>query len=164
MKGVLIYLAIYLVMTLGTVRLHPRHAPRRQAGRGHLRAWRASPQTNLPMAFVLAMLMFSLAGVPPLAGFFAKFYVFCAADRRPSSTRCAIIGVLARASSAPTITLRIVKVMFFDEAKPSFNPAAPYVRFVMIAAGLFVVLYAVYPSSARSTPLPPQPNRCSSRP
>ena len=101
-------------------------------------------ETNLPMAFVLAMLFFSLAGVPPLAGFFAKFYVFAAAVKA-ELYELAVIGVLSSVVGA-FYYLRIVKVMFFDEAKPRFSPAAPYVRFVMIAAGLFVVLYAVYPS------------------
>jgi len=57
----------------------------------------------------------------------------------------AIIGVLASVVGA-FYYLRIVKVMFFDEAKPRFTPTAPYVRVVMIATGLFVVFYAVYPS------------------
>jgi NADH-quinone oxidoreductase subunit N len=90
------------------------------------------------------MLLFSLAGVPPLAGFFAKFYVFAAA-MKAELYGLAIIGVLSSVVGA-FYYLRIVKVMFFDEAKPRFSPAAPYVRFVMIVAGLFVVLYALYPS------------------
>ena len=93
MQGVLIYLAIYLVMTLGsfacilTMRREGGH------GGGHQRAWRAC--RNQPgVAFVLAMLLFSLAGVPPLAGFFAKFYVFAAAVKA-GLYPLAIIGVLS---------------------------------------------------------------------
>jgi NADH-quinone oxidoreductase subunit N len=99
---------------------------------------------NLPMAFILAMLLFSLAGVPPLAGFFAKFYVFAAAVKA-ELYGLAIIGVMASVVGA-FYYLRIIKVMFFDEASPQFTPTAPYVRLVMIAAGAFVVLYAVYPA------------------
>ena len=111
-------------------------------------------QNNLPMAFILAMLLFSLAGVPPLAGFFGKFYVFAAAVKA-ELYGLAIIGVLSSVVGA-FYYLRIIKVMFFDEAKPSFTPAAPYVRLVMIAAGLFVVLYAVYPHRSLPPPRSPQ--------
>jgi NADH-quinone oxidoreductase subunit N len=69
-EGLLIYLAIYLVMTLGSFACIL--AMRRESGPvediGELAGL---AETNLPMAFVLAMLLFSLAGVPPLAGFFA---------------------------------------------------------------------------------------------
>ena len=65
------------------------------------------------MAFFLAMLMFSLAGIPPLAGFFAKFYVFLAAIKAGLYT-LAVIGVLASVVGA-YYYLRIVKVMYFDE-------------------------------------------------
>jgi NADH-quinone oxidoreductase subunit N len=142
-QSLLIYLAIYLVMTLGSFACIL--AMRRDKGPvediGELAGL---AQTNLPMAFILAMLLFSLAGVPPLAGFFGKFYVFAAAVKA-ELYGLAILGVLSSVVGA-FYYLRIVKLMFFDEAKPGFAPAAPYVRFVMIAAGLFVVLYAVYPA------------------
>ncbi len=142
-EGLLIYLAIYLVMTLGSFACIL--AMRRENGPVEdIYELAGLAETNLPMAFVLAMLFFSLAGVPPLAGFFAKFYVFAAAVKA-ELYGLAIIGVLSSVVGA-FYYLRIVKVMFFDEAKPRFSPAAPYVRVVMIAAGLFVVLYAVYPS------------------
>jgi NADH-quinone oxidoreductase subunit N len=101
-------------------------------------------ETNLGVAFVLAMLLFSLAGVPPLAGFFAKFYVFAAAVKA-GLYPLAIIGVLSSVVGA-FYYLRIVKVMFFDEAKQKFSAVEPYTRAVVVAAGLFVVFYAVYPS------------------
>ena len=142
-QSLLVYLAIYLVMTLGSFACIL--AMRREQGPvediGELAGL---AQNNLPMAFILAMLLFSLAGVPPLAGFFGKFYVFAAAVKA-ELYGLAILGVLSSVVGA-FYYLRIVKVMFFDEAKPAFTPAAPYVRFVMIAAGLFVVLFAVYPA------------------
>ncbi|WP_072396869.1 NADH-quinone oxidoreductase subunit NuoN [Hyphomicrobium sp. CS1GBMeth3] len=142
-EALLIYLAIYLVTTLGAFACIL--AMRRDEGPVEdIYELAGLAQTNLPMAFILAMLFFSLAGVPPLAGFFAKFYVFAAAVKA-ELYGLAILGVLTSVVGA-FYYLRIVKVMFFDEAKPGFSPAAPYVRFVMIAAGLFVVLYAVYPS------------------
>jgi NADH-quinone oxidoreductase subunit N len=101
-------------------------------------------ETNLPMAFVLAMLLFSLAGVPPLAGFFAKFYVFAAA-MKAGLYPLAVIGVLASVVGA-FYYLRIVKVMFFDVPREKFSRADPYTRFFIAAAGLFVLFYAVFPS------------------
>ncbi|WP_442909781.1 NADH-quinone oxidoreductase subunit NuoN [Hyphomicrobium sp.] len=142
-EALLVYLAIYLVMTLGSFACIL--AMRRENGPvEEIDELAGLAQTDLPMAFTLAMLFFSLAGVPPLAGFFAKFYVFAAAVKA-ELYGLAIIGVLASVVGA-FYYLRIVKVMFFDEAKPRFTPTAPYVRVVMIAAGLFVVFYAVYPS------------------
>jgi NADH-quinone oxidoreductase subunit N len=142
-EGLLIYLAIYLVMTLGSFACIL--AMRRDSGPVEdISELAGLAENNLPMAFILAMLLFSLAGVPPLAGFFAKFYVFAAA-MKAELYGLAIIGVLSSVVGA-FYYLRIVKVMFFDDAKPRFSPAAPYVRFVMIVAGLFVVLYALYPS------------------
>ncbi len=61
------------------------------------------------------MLLFSLAGIPPLAGFFAKFYVFLAAIEA-GSIALAVIGVLASVVGA-YYYLRIVKIMYFDEPR-----------------------------------------------
>ena len=70
-------------------------------------------QTNLPMATLLGVLLFSLAGIPPLAGFFAKWYVFLPAVKA-GLYPLAVIGVLASVVGA-FYYLRIVKIMFFDE-------------------------------------------------
>ncbi len=139
----LIYLAIYLVMTLGSFAciLAMRRDDEMVEDIGELAGL---AETNLPMAFVLAMLLFSLAGVPPLAGFFAKFYVFAAAVKA-GLYPLAIIGVLASVVGA-FYYLRIVKLMFFDEPKEKFSHVEPYTRFVIAAAGLFVLFYAVFPS------------------
>jgi len=86
-------------------------------------------KTNLGVAFVLAMLMFSLAGIPPLAGFWAKWYVFLAAVKA-GLWPLAIIGVIASVVGC-YYYLRIVKVMFFDDAKEGFLPVQGKVGFVM---------------------------------
>jgi NADH-quinone oxidoreductase subunit N len=143
-EGLLVYLAIYLVMTLGTFAciLAMRRPDQPVEEIGELAGL---AENNLPMAFVLAMLLFSLAGVPPLAGFFAKFYVFAAAVKA-GLYALAVIGVLASVVGA-FYYLRIVKLMFFDEPKAKFAAVEPYTRFVMAVAGLFVVLYTVFPSA-----------------
>jgi NADH-quinone oxidoreductase subunit N len=142
-EAVLVYLAIYLVMTIGTFAciLAMRRGDEMVEDIGELAGL---AETNLPMAFVLAMLLFSLAGVPPLAGFFAKFYVFAAAVKA-GLYPLAIIGVLASVVGA-FYYLRIVKLMFFDAPKEKFSHVDPYTRFSIAAAGLFVLFYAVFPS------------------
>ena len=75
-------------------------------------------RTHPTMAFFLAMLLFSMAGVPPLAGFFAKFYVFLAAIKAGLYV-LAVIGVLASVVGA-YYYLAIVKIMYFDEPAEGF--------------------------------------------
>jgi NADH-quinone oxidoreductase subunit N len=105
-------------------------------------------QHNPAMAFVFGALMFSLAGIPPFAGFFAKFYVFFAAINAGLYT-LAVIGVLASVVAA-YYYLYIVKVIFFDEPKDSFLPVRPKVGFVMAvtcALVLFAFIVPYLPSS-----------------
>jgi NADH-quinone oxidoreductase subunit N len=101
-------------------------------------------QTNLAMASVLALLLFSLAGIPPLAGFFAKFYVFAAAVKE-GLWPLAIFGVLASVVGA-YYYVRIVKIMFFDAPKESFLGVPTKAGLVMALAGLFMLLYVVWPA------------------
>ena len=75
------------------LRLHPRHAPRAATWSRTSTDLAGLSRTNPLMAFMLAMLLFSLAGIPPLAGFFAKFYVFLAAIQA-GLYALAVIGVL----------------------------------------------------------------------
>ncbi len=111
-QGVLVYMAIYVAMTLGTFAciLSMRRDGRMVEEIGDLAGL---ARTKPAMAFFLAMLLFSLAGIPPLAGFFAKFYVFLAAIKAGLFT-LAVIGVLASVVGA-YYYLTIVKIMYFDE-------------------------------------------------
>jgi NADH-quinone oxidoreductase subunit N len=93
------------------------------------------------MAFLLAMLLFSLAGIPPLAGFFAKFFVFLAAVEA-ELYGLAVIGVLASAVAA-YYYLRIVKIMYFDEAAEGFDPMPTALRAVLGVTGAFIVLFVL---------------------
>ena len=91
-QGVLVYIAIYVAMTLGsfavilTMKRNGQHVEK-------ISDFAGLSRTNPLLAFFFAMLLFSLAGVPPLAGFFAKFYVFIAAINAGLFT-LAVIGVL----------------------------------------------------------------------
>jgi NADH-quinone oxidoreductase subunit N len=141
--GVIIYLAIYLVMTLGTFACIL--AMRRD---GHMiediDALAGLSRTQPMMAFLLAMLLFSLAGIPPLAGFFAKFYVFLAAIHA-GLYALAVIGVLLSVVGA-YYYLRIVKLMYFDVPAERFEPMQAPLAAVLGVSGAFILLYFVYPA------------------
>ena len=98
-------------------------------------------ETNRTMAFALAAFMFSMAGIPPLAGFFAKYFVFVAAIQA-GLYPLAVIGVVASVVGA-YYYLRIVKIMFFDAPKPAFAGVRPKEGFVMGAALLLVLFFVV---------------------
>jgi NADH-quinone oxidoreductase subunit N len=89
------------------------------------------------------MLLFSLAGVPPLAGFFAKWYVFVAAIKAGLFT-LSVIGVLTSVVGA-YYYLQIVKVMYFDEPLAKLDPMRLELRTVLAIAGLFNIFFFVYP-------------------
>ncbi len=111
-RGVLIYLAIYLFMNVGTfaVILSMRLKGRLMEGIDNLAGF---SKTHPMSAAALAIFMFSMAGIPPLAGFWGKFYVFMAAIER-GYYGLAIVGVLTSVVST-FYYLRIIKVMYFDE-------------------------------------------------
>ncbi|MCL4768620.1 MAG: NADH-quinone oxidoreductase subunit NuoN [Hyphomicrobiaceae bacterium] len=141
-QGVILYMAIYLVMTLGAFAciLSMRRSDGPTEDIGELAGL---AQHNLPMAFVFGALMFSLAGIPPFAGFFAKFYVFLAAINSGLYT-LAVIGVLASVV-ASYYYLYIVKVMFFDEPKDSFLPIRAKAGFVMALTTAIVLFVFIVP-------------------
>ena len=89
------------------------------------------------------MLLFSLAGIPPLAGFFAKFYVFLAAIQA-GYYWLAVIGVVTSVVGA-FYYLAVVKVMYFDEPAPSFEPMSAKLMFVLAISAIFTLFYFVAP-------------------
>jgi NADH-quinone oxidoreductase subunit N len=142
-QGVLIYIAIYVAMTLGTFACVL--SMKRAGGMvENISDLAGLSRTSPMMAFLLAMLMFSLAGIPPLAGFFAKFYVFIAAINA-GLYALAVIGVLTSVVGA-YYYLAIVKTMYFDEPQKSFEPMPGEQAIVLGVAGLFNLLFFVYPA------------------
>jgi NADH-quinone oxidoreductase subunit N len=137
-QGVVIYLLIYMAMTLGAFAciLSMR---RRDGMVEDIADLAGLSKTNPIMAFMLAMILFSLAGIPPLAGFFAKFYVFLAAIEA-GLYALAVIGVLASVVAA-YYYLRIIKIMYFDEPAEGFESMPVELRFVLGASGAFVLLF-----------------------
>jgi NADH-quinone oxidoreductase subunit N len=137
-QGVIVYMMIYLISTLGAfacvlaMRRKGQHVEEISdlAGLAH---------NNKALAFVLSMLMFSLAGIPPLAGFFAKYFVFLAAVKS-GLYALAVIGVVASVIGAYYYLL-IVKVIYFDEPAEKFDAMDGEVKWVAYASGAFVLLF-----------------------
>ncbi|MEX0343841.1 MAG: NADH-quinone oxidoreductase subunit NuoN [Rhizobiaceae bacterium] len=140
-RGVAIYMLIYLVMTLGTFAFIL--AMRRKDGNVEtIDDLSGTAASNPLMATVLTILMFSLAGIPPLAGFWGKWYVFFAAVNA-GLYPLAIIGVLASVVGA-YYYLRIIKIMWFDEPVGEFVPMAGELRLVLGLSGAFVLFYVLF--------------------
>jgi NADH-quinone oxidoreductase subunit N len=138
-QGVALYMAVYVAMTVGVFACllsfksadgTPIETISELAGLSRQRPF---------VAAIFAILMFSLIGLPPLAGFFAKWQVFLAAIEQHLFV-LAVIGVLASAVSA-FYYLRIVKVMYFDEPTKEFAAAPAELAIVMAGIGFLVVTY-----------------------
>jgi NADH-quinone oxidoreductase subunit N len=141
-QGVLVYMSIYVAMTLGTfaVILSMRRDGKLVENISDLSGL---ARTHPTMAFFLGVLLFSLAGIPPLAGFFAKFYVFLAAIKAGLFT-LAVIGVLTSVVGA-YYYLAIVKIMYFDEPARGFQRMPALLRLVLGVSGLVNILFFAYP-------------------
>jgi NADH-quinone oxidoreductase subunit N len=142
-QGVIVYLAIYLAMTLGTFSCI---LAMRRDGKmvEEIDQLAGLSRTSPLMALMLAILLFSLAGIPPLAGFFAKFYVFLAAIEA-GFYALAVIGVLLSVVGA-YYYLRIVKIMYFDDPAERFEPMPASLATVLGVSGGFILFYFVYPA------------------
>ncbi len=141
-QGVLVYVAIYVTMTLGAFAIILA-IKRNGQNFENISDFAGLSRTNPLLAFFFAMLLFSLAGVPPLAGFFGKWYVFVAAIRAGLFT-LSVIGVLTSVVGA-YYYLSIVKTMYFDEPLTKLDPVRFEVGTVLTVAGVFNLLFFVYP-------------------
>jgi NADH-quinone oxidoreductase subunit N len=137
-RGVLIYLLTYVAMSAGAFAcvLAMRRNGRSMETISDLAGL---AKTDLPLATLLTLFMFSMAGIPPLAGFFGKVYVFLAAVQS-GLWLLAIIGVLTSVVAC-FYYIRIIKVMFFDAPAPAFDTRSASVSFVAMAAGVFTLLF-----------------------
>ncbi|MEE8273496.1 MAG: NADH-quinone oxidoreductase subunit NuoN [Alphaproteobacteria bacterium] len=143
-RGVVIYMAIYLAMNVGCwgCILAMRRQGRMVEGITDLAGL---SRTQPLMALAMGIFMFAMAGIPPLAGFFGKLYIFLAAIEAELYA-LAVIGVLSSVVAA-FYYLRIVKLMYFDEAADPFDrPVGREISVVLAATGLFTLLFFVYPA------------------
>lgn len=143
--AIILYLFIYMMMTAGVFAVIL--CMRRQG----LMAMQINDLAGLSrhspaMAYAMAALMFSMSGIPPLAGFFGKFFIFLAAVEQ-GHIILAVIGVLSSVVSA-YYYLRIVKVMFFDEAADPFDSGMMTIekRLILLVSVLFIVGFILKPN------------------
>ena len=142
-RGILVYLAIYLPMVVGTFAcvMCMRRQGRMVEGIEDLAG---AARTNPGMALALAIFMFSMAGIPPLAGFFGKLYIFLPAIEAGLYT-LAVIGVLSSVVAA-YYYLRIVKLMYFDEPGEAFDrPIGPDMTVILTVTAVFTLFFFVFP-------------------
>ena len=142
-RGLLLYLAVYLAMNVGVfaVLVSMRRGGRAVEGIDDLAGL---GRTDPGMALAMAVFMFSMAGIPPLAGFFSKLYVFLAAVQEGYWT-LAVVGVLTSVIST-YYYLRIVKVMYFDAPAGAMDPRPAGLTLVLAGTGLFNALFFLFPA------------------
>ena len=101
---------------------------------------------NHPMlAISFLIILFSLAGIPPLAGFFAKFYIFMAVIEAKMYA-LAVIGLVTTVVSA-FYYLRIIKVIYFDRPKKAFDESYDWgLKGSLILSSILILIYFIYPS------------------
>jgi NADH-quinone oxidoreductase subunit N len=145
LSAVLVYIVIYVFMNIGVF------ACIMSLNRNGVYFENISDLSGLSkhhplIAICLTILTFSLAGIPPLAGFFAKFYIFLAIIQY-KVYYLAVIGFLS-AVIAAFYYLRIIKVIYFDEAKESYDKTPNFgLRFSILVSTVFILFYFIDPSS-----------------
>ncbi len=142
-RGVLIYLLTYVFMNAGTFAciIAMRRQGRNVEGVNDLAG---VGRTDPMLALALAVFMFSMAGIPPFSGFWGKYFIFTAAVQQGMWT-LAVIGVLTSVIGA-FYYIRIIKVMYFDDAAPAFDARPASLSFVAAAGGLFTTFFFVFPA------------------
>ena len=143
LRGLIVYMAIYVIMNLGTWACILCMRQKQIMVEG-IEDLKGLSKSNPMMALALGIFMFSMAGIPPLAGFFGKLYVFLAAIEAGLYT-LAVIGVLSSVVGA-FYYLRIVKLMYFDEPTEAFDrPIGREMTVILAGTGLLILLFFVVP-------------------
>ncbi len=102
-------------------------------------------KTNPFLGLAISIFMFSLAGIPPLAGFFAKFYVFKAVIEQ-SMYFLAIVGLLSTVIAA-FYYLRIIKIIYFDKEKEKYDTDhSMWLKFSLSFSTVLILMYFIFPS------------------
>jgi NADH-quinone oxidoreductase subunit N len=135
--SVLFYMAVYVVMTLGSFLVVMRMRDEEGRPVEDIASLSGLSRTRPGLAAAMAIFMFSLAGIPPLFGFWPKFLVFDAAVAA-DLTWLAAVGIATSVIGA-YYYLKIIKIMYFDEPAPAFEKSRDRLEGVLIAlAALFV--------------------------
>ncbi len=141
--GIIFYLAVYAFMNIGAFGVISIIEDNNDS-RTSLDSYAGLNSKNPVLAGFMALFMFALAGIPPLAGFFGKYYVFVGAIQA-DLTWLAIIGVLSSVISV-YFYIRLVVYMYFKESVEKFNiEVSPYSLAAVIISGLFVLVFGLVP-------------------
>ena len=143
-QGTVIYLSIYLLMNLGIFSCIFMMR-RKDIFYENIQDLSGLSKNHPIISFSLLVLLFSLAGIPPLAGFFAKFYVFMAVIKVEMYT-LAIMGLITTVISA-FYYLRIIKIIYFDESKETFEIGQNFgLRISLALSTIIILVYFIYPN------------------
>ena len=143
-SAVTLYLLIYMIMTAGTFAII-LSLKRDEFGITKICELSGLSKTSPALAYSLAILMFSMSGIPPMAGFFGKLFVFQAAVASGYYI-LAVLGILTSVVAA-YYYLKIVKTMFFDEVEDTLQAILPLSRkMIILLSVVFVVLFIAKPS------------------
>ncbi|WP_273754208.1 MULTISPECIES: NADH-quinone oxidoreductase subunit NuoN [unclassified Bartonella] len=140
-KSVILYMTIYLGVTLGSFAFIL--GMRSQSGNvENIYDLSGLAKTNPFMAIVMTIQLFSLASIPPMAGFFGKWYTFSAAVHA-GLTPLAIVGMIASVVGA-FYYLRVIKIMWFDDVKTHFVILSKELQFCLSLSALFILFYTFF--------------------
>lgn len=143
-SSVVLYMLIYVVMTAGAFAVI-LSMYRKGLAVENISDLSGLSQTNPRLAYAMAIIMFSMSGIPPMAGFFGKLFIFQAA----MASQLYVLGVLGVLTSviAAYYYLRVIKVMFFDAPAEGFDAGTSPVRgFVLVFSILFILAFIISPS------------------
>ena len=135
--GVMIYMTGYVFMGAGTFSIILLMR-RDQAEATRINDLKGLSRTHPMLALGLLVMMFSMAGIPPLAGFFGKWYVFLAAVQA-GLVPLAVIGVVMSVIGA-FYYLRIIRLMYFEDTDTPLDPGVPATNRMVLGVSLFVIL------------------------
>ncbi len=140
----IIYLTIYLVMNLGAFGCIFM-MKRENVFYEKINDLSGLSKNHPMLALGFLIILFSLAGMPPLAGFFAKFYIFMAVIEAKMYT-LAIIGLVTTVVSA-FYYLRIIKVIYFDKPIEPFEESNDWgLKAPLVLSSILILIYFIYPS------------------
>jgi len=143
-QSAIIYLTIYLVMNLGAFGCIFM-MKRENIFYDNINDLSGLSKNHPLLALGFLIILFSLAGIPPLAGFFAKFYIFMAVIEAKMFT-LAIIGLITTVVSA-FYYLRIIKIIYFDKPKKPFEGNYDWgLKIPLIFSSVLILIYFVHPS------------------
>ena len=141
----ILYIFLYVVMNIGSF-VCIILMKRKTVYLENIRDLSGLSKNHPVIAFSFTVILFSLAGIPPLAGFFAKFYIFMAVIKS-NLFALAIIGLITSVISA-FYYLRIIKIIYFDPEQEKFDPiTSKGIRFSLAFSTLLILFYFLNPSS-----------------